>query len=76
LTLVGDVGQQLQSSQDTADFQHALFAQVQARRDSLSGVNIDEETTNLIQFQRAFQAASRLIQVGDEMYQSVLAIGQ
>ncbi|MBI3304562.1 MAG: flagellar hook-associated protein FlgK [Deltaproteobacteria bacterium] len=70
--LVGNVGQQVQSSQDAFTFQQSLLTQTQARRESLSGVNIDEEMTNLIKFQRAFEAASRLIQVGDEMYQSVI----
>jgi flagellar hook-associated protein 1 FlgK len=74
LTFVADIGQQVQVSQDTLDFQQALFAETQARRESLSGVNIDEEMTNLIKFQHAFEAAARLIQVGDEMYQTVIAM--
>jgi flagellar hook-associated protein 1 FlgK len=72
LTLVGDVGQQVQASKESLDFQQTLFDQTLGRRESLSGVNIDEEMTNMIQFQRAFQAASRLIQVGDEMYQTMI----
>lgn len=72
--LVGDVGQRMQTSQDTQAFQQALFDQTQARRESLSGVNIDEEATNLIKFQRAFEAAARLISVGDEMYETMINI--
>lgn len=72
--LISDVGQQVQTSQDTQAFQQALFDQTQVRRESLSGVNIDEEVTNLIKFQRAFEAASRLISVGDEMYETVLGM--
>ncbi|MGE0680711.1 MAG: flagellar hook-associated protein FlgK [Candidatus Binatia bacterium] len=70
--LISDVGQRVQTSQDTQSFQQALLDQTQARRESLSGVNIDEEVTNLIKFQRAFEAASRLISIGDEMYQTVI----
>ncbi len=76
LSIVGDVGQQVQAAQDTSTFQQSLVDQVQQRRESLSGVNIDEEMTNMIQFQRAFQAASRLISVGDEMYQTMINMGQ
>lgn len=76
LSLVGDVGQQVQAAQDTSAFQQSLVDQVQQRRESLSGVNIDEEMTNMIQFQRAFQAASRLISVGDEMYQTTINMVQ
>ena len=70
--LVSDIGQRVQTSQDTQSFQKALFDQTQIRRESLSGVNIDEEVTNLIKFQRAFEAASRLISVGDEMYETMI----
>ena len=70
--LVSDVGQQVQTSKDTQSFQQALFDQTQTRRESLSGVNIDEEVTNLIKFQRAFEAASRLISVGNEMYETMI----
>ena len=72
LTLLTDVGAQAKNATDALDFRQALLTDVQTRRDSLSGVSLDEEMTNLIQFQRAFEAASRLVQVGDEMYQTVL----
>jgi flagellar hook-associated protein 1 FlgK len=71
-SFISNVGQQLQSAQDASKFQQALVDQVQQRRDSLSGVNIDEEVTNMIQFQRAFQAASRIISTSDEMYQALI----
>ncbi|HXG19598.1 MAG TPA: flagellar hook-associated protein FlgK [Methylomirabilota bacterium] len=74
IRLISDVGQQVQTSQDTHAFQQALVDQMQQRRESLSGVNIDEEVSNLIKFQRAFQAASRLISVGDEMYETIVNI--
>jgi flagellar hook-associated protein 1 len=76
VSVVSDVGQQLQTTQDTSEFQQALFDQTQARRESISGVNIDEEVTNLIKFQRAFEAASRLISVGNEMYETIINIGR
>jgi len=44
------------------------------QQQSLSGVNADEETINLIQFQRAFQANARFINVVDEMMQTLLAL--
>lgn len=70
--LVSDIGQKIQTNQDTQSFQQALFDQMQAQRESLSGVNTDEEVTNLIQFQRAFEAASRVISVGDDMYATII----
>jgi flagellar hook-associated protein 1 FlgK len=46
--------------------------QVASLVDSVSGVSIDEESTNLIQFERAFQASSRLAVVVDEMLQTIV----
>ncbi|TVQ63829.1 MAG: flagellar hook-associated protein FlgK [Phycisphaerales bacterium] len=45
---------------------------LQAQRDGLSGVSLDEETLNLMMFQRQFQGASRLIAVTDELMQTLI----
>ncbi len=47
---------------------------LEAQRASTSGVDADEETLNLIQFQRQYQAAARFINVVDEMLQTLIAI--
>ncbi len=44
-----------------------------AQQQSLSGVNADEESIDLIQFQRAFQASARLLTVIDEMLETLIA---
>lgn len=72
LSLVGDVGSQAQTAANQASFQQALLTQTQARRESVSGVNIDEEMTKLIQFQRAFESSSMLVRTADQMYQSLI----
>ncbi len=72
LSLVGDVGAKAQSSEDNARFQASLLSQTQIRRDGISAVNMDEEMTKLILFQRAFEAAALLVRTGDEMYQAIL----
>ena len=43
-------------------------------RDSLSGVNLDEEVTTLIQVQKAFDASARIITVTDRMLDTLLGI--
>lgn len=48
--------------------------QLQSLSESVSGVSLDEEATNIIQFQRAYQAASKIISVTDEMLQTVLGL--
>jgi flagellar hook-associated protein 1 FlgK len=54
--------------------QKSIVGQLQKFRESVSGVSIDEETTNLIQFQHAFDAAAKVIKVADEILDTVLSI--
>ncbi len=72
LALIGTVGSQVDSAQARFEFQQDLLSQTQARRESASGVNVDEEMIHLIQFQRAFEASSLLVRTSDAMYQSLL----
>jgi flagellar hook-associated protein 1 FlgK len=45
---------------------------VRNQRDSISGVSIDEEMTNLIMYQNAFQASAKLISMTDEMLATII----
>ncbi len=72
LALVGDIGSQVESAQTGLDFRQSLLTQTEARRESASGVNIDEEMTKLILFQRAFEASSLLVRSADEMYGALI----
>ena len=45
---------------------------LQAQRESLSGVSLDEEAVNLIKEQRAFQGAARIISAVDELMKTIL----
>ncbi len=47
---------------------------LQSQREALSGVSLDEEAINLMRQQRAFQAASKLVSVVDDMMQTVLQL--
>ncbi len=76
LSVLGNIGEQAQTVEERLDFQKALLTQTQTRRESASGVNIDEEMTKLILFQRAFEASSRLVTTSDEMYQSLIEMAR
>ena len=76
LSLAGDVGSQVQNAQTQSDFQQQLLTQAQTRRDSVSGVNTDEEMIKLIEFQRAFESSALLIRTADQMYQSLVDMVQ
>ena len=49
-----------------------MLGQLTQQRDAVSGVSLDEEMTNMIKFQRAFDAAARLVNTADEMFQTLL----
>lgn len=66
---VGVVSHRLQSEADT---QQNIVNQLTNIRESISGVNLDEETTKMIEFQKAYDASARLIRTADEMLETVL----
>lgn len=66
-TLVGTSASRLQSARFEWLRAEDVITQVSALRESVSGVSTDEEMIDLAKFQRAYQAAARIIQVADEM---------
>ena len=64
----------LQQRRVVADAQGAIRDNAAAARDAVSGVDLDTEAVDLIRFQQAYQASSRVIQVARETFQSILAI--
>ncbi len=55
-----------------ANAQEGLLQQAQATRQSLSGVNLDEEAAALLQYQQAYEAAAQVITVANDMFQTIL----
>jgi flagellar hook-associated protein 1 FlgK len=70
--IVTELGLQVRSAADNATMNETLASQTDIRRSSVSGVSIDEEMVNLIRFQNAYAAATRVITAVDEMLQAVL----
>ncbi|NOY85635.1 MAG: flagellar hook-associated protein FlgK [Nitrospirae bacterium] len=71
---VGDVGTQTQSSQRALSVETDMRTQLKNMRQEISGVSMDEEMTNIIKFQRAYEAAATVITTADEMFQTILAL--
>lgn len=71
--LTSDVGVVTQQVQINLDVEESLLRSAVAQRESVSGVNLDEEAADLIRFQQAYQALSRVIQTSQELFQSLLA---
>ena len=72
-SIVSTVGIESFSSQSTFFQQEAILLQLNIRRESISGVSIDEELINMIKFQQAYNAAARLIGVVDELLDTVIS---
>jgi flagellar hook-associated protein 1 len=75
-SLVSSAGEAVKAADDELITQSAILAQTQAQRDSISGVSLDEEAINLLQYQKAYEAAARFLRVADEMTQTILQLGQ
>jgi flagellar hook-associated protein 1 FlgK len=66
-TFVSKVGSDVAEAQRLESNAQVLTNSAQDRRQSVSGVSMDEEMSNLVQFQRAYQASSRAMSTMDEM---------
>lgn len=62
----------LSAKQQVADAQAVILEGALAARDSLTGVNLDNEAVELMRFQQAYQASSRIIQVARDTFDSLL----
>ncbi len=71
-TLVGEVGIGTEASNENQKFVQSMLDRLGEVRDSVSGVNLDEELTEMMKIQRAYEAASKMITVADDMLQSLL----
>jgi flagellar hook-associated protein 1 FlgK len=60
------------TAKTNADAASTIRQTLEAQRESLSGVSLDEEAVNLIKQQRAFQASAKLISTINEMMQTLL----
>ena len=72
--LVANNGIKTRELKVTGDAQQAVLDQAQATRDSLSGVNLDEEAANMIRFQQAYQASAKLLEIGKTLFDTILQI--
>lgn len=70
--VVGEIGVQTQEAQRQSKNQQILVEQVDSRRQSVSGVSIDEEMANMIKYQHAYNAAARALTTFDEMLDKVI----
>jgi len=73
-SMVSSIGIKSSSISRNRAFNAVMANKIGGIRDSISAVSLDEEMTNIIKFQRAFQAAAKLISISDEMLNTLLSI--
>ena len=71
--LVGRIGVATHSADISRQSQANLLSQAEARQQSVSGVNLDEEAANLLKYQQAYQAAAQATSVAKELFQTLMA---
>jgi flagellar hook-associated protein 1 len=71
-TMIVELGVQAAVAIRNQDIQAVITTQVDAARESVAGVNIDEEMTNMLSFQHAYSAASRMITAIDQTLDTLI----
>lgn len=71
-SLVSGLGAEAQSAGYAVSSQQQLMVSTENRRQSVAGVSLDEEMSNLVKFQHAYNAAARLVSTTDEMLDTII----
>jgi flagellar hook-associated protein 1 len=71
-TTIATLGVSAQQSQALQQNQDTLVKQIDGQRQSVSGVSLDEEMTNLEKAQHAYQAAAQVVQISDSMLDTLI----
>ena len=72
--LVSDVGRFVSQAKVNMDHQSTVSLQLATYREEVSGVSMDEEMVNMVQFQSAYNAAAKLVSTVDEMLNTLIAM--
>jgi flagellar hook-associated protein 1 len=70
---IADIGVRVQGGETSAQISDAVAGQAELQRSSQVGVNLDEEAARLIQFQQSYQAAAKMLQVAQSLFDTLLS---
>ena len=73
--LVSEIGNKTRELDVTSSAAGKLFTEAKLTLESESGVNLDEEGTNLLRYQQAYQAAGKVMQIASQMFDVLLSLG-
>jgi flagellar hook-associated protein 1 FlgK len=69
---MADIGVRVQSARSSSNISAAVAAQAEQTRSGQDGVNLDEEAARLIQFQQSYQAAAKVLQIAQSLFETLL----
>ena len=70
--IVNSVGSNVKEASNNHEHQITMVEHLDNYRESISGVSLDEEMVNMIKYQHAYSAAAKMIQVADEMLNTLI----
>jgi flagellar hook-associated protein 1 FlgK len=73
-SFIAEVGVDVQNASLNKKYNETLLDQYIQRKESVTGVNLDEEMADILKYQHLYQAAAKLISVCDEMMQTLLSV--
>ncbi|MGM9426914.1 flagellar hook-associated protein FlgK [Hydrogenophaga sp. MI9] len=71
-SLLTDMGTRVQGAKFAADYSGSVASSAESARAAVAGVNLDEEAARLLQFQQAYQAAAKYMQIAQGMFDTLL----
>lgn len=71
-SMVADVGINTRQMSANLEVEQSLLDQAVAYRDGVSGVNLDEEASDMMRLQQAYQASAQFVKVADELFQVLM----
>ena len=69
---IAELGVDVQQANRMKEGQDVLVTHMFSQRESISGVSLDEEMTNLVKFQKTYSAAARLVTMMDDMLDTIV----
>lgn len=73
-TIVSNVGAKTREVKVATAAQETLVSESESAQQSHSGVNLDEEASNLIRYQQMYQACGKMIEIASKLFDSLLAL--
>ena len=70
--LISQIGVRTQSANYSAEVSTSIAANLEQDRTGIAGVNLDEEAAKLLQYQQAYQASAKMIQIAQNIFDTLL----